>query len=98
MYFKNLIDPENYLYPVVVVVPAPSEVDLRRPAAAKRRRTGGLAFLEDGEDFTRAVHRCVGVGKCRADSSAAGGFICPSYLATRDEKDSTRGRDRQSVV
>jgi Fe-S oxidoreductase len=34
------------------------------------------------------------VGKCRADSSASGGFMCPSYLATRDEKDSTRGRAR----
>src|SRR5690625_413879 len=92
--FKNLFDPENILNPGVLVDPAPLDVDLRRPAAAKLRRTGGLAFLEDGEDFTRAVHRCVGVGKCRADSSAAGGFMCPSYLATRDEKDSTRGRAR----
>ena len=41
-----------------------------------------------------AVHRCVGVGKCRADVTAAGGVMCPSYLATRDEKDSTRGRAR----
>src|SRR5581483_666256 len=35
-----------------------------------------------------------GVGKCRADTTAAGGVMCPSYLATRDEKDSTRGRSR----
>ena len=41
-----------------------------------------------------AVHRCVGVGKCRADFTAAGGVMCPSYLATHDEKDSTRGRAR----
>jgi Fe-S oxidoreductase len=34
------------------------------------------------------------VGKCRADNTAAGGVMCPSYLATRDEKDSTRGRAR----
>ncbi|WP_415856993.1 (Fe-S)-binding protein, partial [Sinomonas sp. G460-2] len=40
------------------------------------------------------VHRCVGVGKCRADPRAQGGFMCPSYIATRDEKDSTRGRAR----
>jgi Fe-S oxidoreductase len=41
-----------------------------------------------------AVHRCTGVGKCRADNSGAGGVMCPSYLATREEKDSTRGRAR----
>ncbi len=41
-----------------------------------------------------AVHRCIGVGKCRADTTATGGVMCPSYLATRDEKDSTRGRAR----
>ena len=40
------------------------------------------------------MHRCVGVGKCRADTTATGGVMCPSYLATRDEKDSTRGRAR----
>ena len=40
-----------------------------------------------------AVHRCTGVGKCvgAADRPAS---MCPSYLATRDEKDSTRGRSR----
>src|SRR6185437_2207645 len=40
------------------------------------------------------MHRCIGMGKCRADNGAAGGFMCPSFLATRDEKDSTRGRAR----
>jgi Fe-S oxidoreductase len=35
--------------------------------------------------------RCVGIGKCR---SAAGGVMCPSYRATGDERDSTRGRAR----
>src|SRR6202008_1329504 len=41
-----------------------------------------------------AVHRCVGVGKCRPDTTASSGVMCPSWLATRDEKDSTRGRAR----
>ena len=48
----------------------------------------------DGGDLSTAVHRCVGVGKCRADTTSTGGVMCPSYLATRDEKDSTRGRAR----
>jgi Fe-S oxidoreductase len=44
--------------------------------------------------FADAVHRCTGVGKCLADSTAGLGVMCPSYLATREEKDSTRGRAR----
>ncbi|MDQ1289246.1 MAG: hypothetical protein QG622_2812 [Actinomycetota bacterium] len=95
--FKALFDPRDVLNPGVVVRPAPLDGDLRRPAASPltaARRPGGLAFRGDDGDLTRAVHRCVGVGKCRADLTAAGGFMCPSYLATRDEKDSTRGRAR----
>ncbi len=92
--FKQLLDPEDRLNPGVLVRPRPLDADLRRPRAAALPRAGGFAFGEDGGDFSTAVHRCVGVGKCRADSAASGGFMCPSYLATRDEKDSTRGRAR----
>ncbi|MGO3797102.1 MAG: 4Fe-4S dicluster domain-containing protein, partial [Pauljensenia sp.] len=65
---------------------------LRRPAAHPLPAAGGFAFREDHGDFTTAVHRCTGVGKCRAD--IAGTFMCPSWKATRDEKDVTRGRAR----
>jgi FAD/FMN-containing dehydrogenase/Fe-S oxidoreductase len=92
--FKHLLDPADLLNPGVLVRPRPVDADLRRPSAVPLPRAGGFAFGEDGGDFTTAVHRCVGVGKCRADSSVSGGFMCPSYLATRDEKDSTRGRAR----
>ncbi|MFW0787727.1 FAD-binding and (Fe-S)-binding domain-containing protein [Gordonia sp. CPCC 206044] len=43
------------------------------------------------DPFVHAVQACIGVGRCRATS---GGVMCPSYRATRDEKDSTRGRAR----
>ena len=92
--FKHLLDPDDLLNPGVLVRPRPLDADLRRPAAAPLPRQAGYAFTEDDGDLTTAVHRCVGVGKCRADSSGSGGFMCPSYLATRDEKDSTRGRAR----
>ena len=62
-----------------------------RPAPAAPAT--GFAFART-RGPTTAVHRCVGVGKCRADESSAGGFMCPCYLATQDEKDSTRGRAR----
>ncbi len=48
-------------------------------------------FLNDDNkgSFSRAVLRCVGVGNCRRHE---GGTMCPSYMVTREEKDSTRGR------
>ena len=70
----------------------PLDANLRRVAARPMPTDGGFAFTHDGGDFTAAVHRCTGVGKCRAGVS--GTFMCPSYLATREEKDVTRGRAR----
>ena len=70
----------------------PLDANLRRVAARPMPADGGFAFTHDGSDFTAAVHRCTGVGKCRAGVS--GTFMCPSYLATREEKDVTRGRAR----
>ncbi|WP_241983260.1 FAD-binding and (Fe-S)-binding domain-containing protein [Cryobacterium tagatosivorans] len=92
--FKNVFDPADILNPGVIVRPAKLDHNLRRPAALTVSKVNGMAFTHDDGNLTRAVHRCVGVGKCRADNSASAGFMCPSYQATRDEKDSTRGRAR----
>lgn len=85
---KDLFDPENHLNPGVLVDPRPVEADLRVPAIrrAPLRRTH--------PEFVEAVHQCSGVGKCLADEGASGQVMCPSYRATGDEKDSTRGRSR----
>ncbi|MEH3032737.1 MAG: 4Fe-4S dicluster domain-containing protein [Aeromicrobium erythreum] len=77
---------------------APLDGDLRGPGKGwepglQRTRTG-LRLLHDDGDLGAAVHRCTGVGKCLADNRASGGVMCPSFQATRDEKDSTRGRAR----
>lgn len=50
-------------------------------------------FLGDDDEgsFARAASRCVGVGKCRKFNE---GTMCPSYMATKEEKHSTRGRAR----
>ena len=91
---KAIFDPGNVFNPGVLVDPAPLDADLRVPQARPLRTGLGFAYPHDGGDLSTAVHRCVGVGKCRADTTASGGVMCPSYLATRDEKDSTRGRSR----
>ena len=94
---KAAFDPDGILNPGILVDPRPVDADLRVAQAArapKRTRELALLYPHDGGDFTQAVHRCTGVGKCRADNTANGGVMCPSYLATREEKDSTRGRAR----
>jgi FAD/FMN-containing dehydrogenase/Fe-S oxidoreductase len=48
-------------------------------------------FAADRHSFARAALRCVGVGECRREG---GQVMCPSYVVTREEKDSTRGRAR----
>jgi FAD/FMN-containing dehydrogenase/Fe-S oxidoreductase len=88
---KSVFDPDDVLNPGVLVRPAQLDADLRVPAARPLARGLGFSYPHDGGDLSTAVHRCVGVGKCRADT---GGVMCPSYLATRDEKDSTRARAR----
>ncbi|WP_240770475.1 FAD-binding and (Fe-S)-binding domain-containing protein [Nocardioides sp. GY 10127] len=89
---KHALDPDDVLNPGVLVDPAPLDADLRpaRPVKAPRPL---LRLAHDNGSFGEAVHRCTGVGKCVAPDSK-GGVMCPSWQATRDEKDSTRGRSR----
>jgi Fe-S oxidoreductase len=89
---KHAFDPANLLNPGVLVDPAPVDAGLRVEPFPGGRSL--FAFSDDNGDFARAVHRCTGVGRCRADNSAAGGVMCPSYLATGEELASTRGRAR----
>lgn len=83
---KHIFDPDGLLNPGVLVDPAPVTADMRVPQTLRSplRRTH--------PGFVEAVHQCSGVGKCLADSTSGGGVMCPSYQATGDEKDSTRGR------
>jgi len=80
---KAVFDPDGLLNPGVLVRPRPVDADLRTSGPIR------LATL-----MATGVHRCTGVGRCVADSTSSGGIMCPSYVATRDEKDSTRGRAR----
>jgi FAD/FMN-containing dehydrogenase/Fe-S oxidoreductase len=93
---KAVFDPDDLLNPGVLVRPRPVDADLRGPESSKGRLQGrlGLRLVHDDGDFGKAVHRCTGVGKCVADTSGSHGVMCPSFLATRNEKDSTRGRAR----
>ena len=90
---KAVFDADDLLNPGVLVGPRPFDADLRGGRSAAPAAALGLRYSLDGGQLATAVHRCTGVGKCIAGPGATG-VMCPSYVATRDEKDSTRGRAR----
>ena len=87
---KAFFDPAGVLNPGVVVEPTQLTANLRSQVNSIDLRLG-FGYPDDQGDFGRAVHRCNGVGKCR---STDGGSMCPSFRATENEADSTRGRAR----
>ncbi|MER7277106.1 FAD-linked oxidase C-terminal domain-containing protein [Dactylosporangium sp. NPDC000244] len=91
---KQAFDPGNLLNPGVLVDPDPVDADVRVASGRPVKQPLAFGYHADHGDFNQAVHRCTGVGKCRADTTVLGGVMCPSFLATRNEKDSTRGRAR----
>ncbi|MGC4154064.1 MAG: FAD-binding and (Fe-S)-binding domain-containing protein [Propionicimonas sp.] len=84
---KQIFDPRNLLNPGVLVDPAPVDAGLRTALAA-----APLALAHPG--LAAGVHRCSGVGRCISHHGESADVMCPSYRATGDEKDSTRGRAR----
>jgi Fe-S oxidoreductase len=88
--FKSLWDPDWRMNPGKVVDPRPLTADLRLGSDYDPPEVDThFAFAADGGSFAHATTRCVGVGKCRRHD---GGVMCPSYMATREEMHSTRGR------
>lgn len=91
---KEIFDPSNLLNPGVLVDPDAAAANVRMTHVPKLTKDLALAYIHDGGDFAQAVHRCTGVGKCRASTQGTTNVMCPSYAATGNEKDSTRGRAR----
>jgi FAD/FMN-containing dehydrogenase/Fe-S oxidoreductase len=91
--FKALWDPDGRMNPGKVIDPLPLDTDLRLRTPLTEPETS-FGFPADDGRFSRAVLRCVGVGRCRRDGPGSNGVMCPSWNATREEKYSTRGRAR----
>ncbi len=88
--FKRIWDPSGLLNPGNLVDPRPLDADLRFDGPV-RDLPLALPYEDDDGSLLKAVHRCVGVAKC-VDTST--GVMCPSYMATGEERHSTRGRAR----
>jgi FAD/FMN-containing dehydrogenase/Fe-S oxidoreductase len=86
---KRLFDPEGVLNPGVIVGPPPMDRSLRiGPGRRRLPIETNLDFSTQG-NFAAAVELCNGSGFCRKKT---GGTMCPSYMVTLDEKDTTRAR------
>jgi FAD/FMN-containing dehydrogenase/Fe-S oxidoreductase len=87
--FKAIWDPDGKMNPGKVVDPYPLDTYLRtgvdyNPPQVETH----FKFPEDRHSFVVATERCFGIGRCRKGS----GTMCPSYMVTREEMHTTRGR------
>ncbi|MBV8608084.1 MAG: FAD-binding oxidoreductase, partial [Singulisphaera sp.] len=88
--FKAIWDPDNKMNPHKVVDPYLPGENLRLgPHYHPPQVPTHFKFLDDHGSFSYATERCVGVGECRKEES---GTMCPSYMVTKEEMHSTRGR------
>jgi FAD/FMN-containing dehydrogenase/Fe-S oxidoreductase len=86
---KRLFDPEGMMNPGVILDPAPMDRQLRiGPGRERLPINTNLSFRDQG-GFAKAVELCNGSGLCR---KRTGGTMCPSYMVTLDEQDTTRAR------
>ena len=86
---KRTFDPKGLMNPGKIVDSPPMTENLRiGPAYSTKEMSTGFAFADTG-GFASAVEMCNGQGACR---KVTGGTMCPSYMVTRDEEHSTRGR------
>ncbi len=87
--FKGIWDPHWKMNPGKIINANLADSNLRlgtsyNPPAVPVK----FHYLSDNGNFSRTLLRCVGVGECRKKE----GTMCPSYMATREEMYSTRGR------
>ena len=93
--FKATWDPNGKMNPGKVVDPHRLDENLRLGADYHPQEPEThFAYPEDDGSFSHAALRCVGVGKCRKHEVEAETVMCPSSLATHEEKHTTRGRSR----
>ncbi len=88
---KKLWDPDNILNPGKITASPPVKESLRFLPEWREQKIKTCFDYEDTLGLTRALEKCNGSGDCRKPAQA-GGVMCPSYHATLDEYNSTRGR------
>ena len=86
---KAIFDPKGIMNPGRVFDTPPMNENLRFGPDYKTNYPDTYFRFKEFQGFGKAVEMCNGVGACRKTGS---GTMCPSYMATRDESATTRGR------
>lgn len=88
---KHTFDPLNIFNQGKITDPWPMDASLRYEADREEPSIETIQDFSDSQGILRAAEKCNGSGDCRKPVSS-GGTMCPSYRATKNEKDSTRAR------
>ncbi len=88
---KKVWDPHNVFNPGKIVETPPMDTSLRYEKDRPTREFDTILDFSDTLGILRAAEQCNGSGDCRK-TELSGGTMCPSYMATRNEKDTTRAR------
>lgn len=88
---KAVFDPKGILNPGKIVDTPPMDTSLRHEAGHATPDYETIFDFSDVAGVVRAAEKCNGSGDCRKGPTA-GGTMCPSYMATREEKHTTRAR------
>ena len=86
---KRTFDPDGLFNPGKIVDAPPIATNLRYGGGYRTAPVATTFNYEPQNGFASAVEMCSGLGACRKGSA---GTMCPSFMATRDEAHSTRGR------
>lgn len=88
---KSIFDPQNIFNPGKIVDAYPMDKNLRYQPNRKEPEIETLLDFSASLGILREAEKCNGSGDCRK-LPEFGGTMCPSYRATRNEKDTTRAR------
>lgn len=88
---KIVFDPHNIFNKGKIIDPLPMDKSLRYEVDRVEPEIETISDFSDSQGILRAAEKCNGSGDCRKPVSA-GGTMCPSYRATKNEKDTTRAR------
>ena len=88
---KQIWDPQNIFNPGKIVDAPPMDTSLRYTSGQDTPALKSIYNFDDYDGIIRTAELCNGSGDCRK-THLSGGTMCPSYMATKNEKDTTRAR------
>jgi Fe-S oxidoreductase/FAD/FMN-containing dehydrogenase len=89
--FKETFDPKGIFNPGKIIDTPPMDTSLRHGPHDANPHYETFFDFDSTDGVLGATEKCTGVGECRK-SHLTGGTMCPSYMATKNEKDTTRAR------